>query len=176
MDWEGLALVGLIARPHGLKGQVIVNVETDFPEERFAPGSELLLGRAGGIETVKVASVRFHRGRPVIAFEGIESIDEAETLAGAELRVPVDRLAPLPDHVFYRHELVGCRVEKTDGTFVGLVTDVEIGLGGNRLVIGGAHGSMLVPLAHEICPVIDPAGRRIVIEPPEGLLELNAGL
>jgi 16S rRNA processing protein RimM len=108
----------------------------------------------------------------VIAFEGIESIDAAEALAGLELRVPLDRLTPLPDDVFYRHDLVGCRVEKSDGTFVGTVTDVEAGSGGSRLVVDSA---VLVPLAREICPVIDPAGRRIVIEPPEGLLDLNRG-
>lgn len=174
MEWDRLALVGQIARAHGLRGQVIINVETDFPKERFAPGSELFIQRAGRVEPVTIQTVRFHKGRPVVAFVGIDSIALAESLAGQELRVPLDRLTRLPDDVFYRHDLIGCRVEREDGTAVGLVTDVEIGGGGSRLVVDGGAGPMLVPLAREICRLIDLAGKRIVIDPPEGLLELNA--
>ncbi len=174
VDWDRLALVGQVARPHGLRGQVIVNVETDFPGERFVSGAELFVNRRGPVEPLTIATVRFQRGRPVIGFEGIESIEAAGGLAGAELRVPLDRLRPLPPGSFYRHDLIGCRVERQDGTPVGLVMDVEVESGGNRLVVEAAGGQVLVPLARGICVVIDPAGRRIVIDPPAGLLELNA--
>src|SRR5437868_8880528 len=115
-----MALVGRIARPHGLKGQVIVNLETDFPEARFQPGAELFVERGGHVAPVTITTVRFHRERPVIALRGIESIADAEPLAGLELRVPLDALATLPQGVFYRHDLIGCRVETTTGGAVGV--------------------------------------------------------
>ena len=75
--------------------------------------------------------------------------------------------------MFYRHDLVGCRVETTGGAAVGDVTAVEGDLGASRLVVKGTGGDVLIPLAQAICPVIDIAARRIVVDPPEGLLELN---
>src|SRR5262249_42760748 len=170
-----MALVGRIARAHGLRGQVIVNLETDFPEERFQSGAELFVERGGRVEPLTVTTVRFHRDRPVIGLRGVESITEADSLAGLELRVPLAALAALPDGVFYRHDLIGCRVETTGGRAVGVVTDVEGSVAGSRLVIdGGAAGEVLIPLAAEICREIDAAGKRIVIDPPDGLIELNA--
>jgi 16S rRNA processing protein RimM len=169
-----MALVGRIARGHGLKGQVIVNLETDFPEERFQPGAVLFVERGGQVEPLTITTVRFHRERPVIGLRGIESIADAQPLAGLELRVPLDTLAALPQGVFYRHDLIGCRVETTTGGSVGVVSDVEGTMAGSRLVIDGARGEILVPLAAEICREIDPVGKRIVIEPPDGLIELNS--
>jgi 16S rRNA processing protein RimM len=90
-----------------------------------------------------------------------------------ELRVPVGELEPLPDGMFYRHDLVGCRVETAGGQAVGDVVKVEGDLGASRLVVDGPGGEVLVPLAQAICVVIDIAARRIVVDPPEGLLELN---
>lgn len=171
--WRDMALVGRIARAHGIRGQVIVNLETDFPEERFQPGAELFIERGGRLETLRLTAVRFQRERPVLTIDGVETMSEAEALAGQELRVPIERLAPLPQNTFYRHDLIGCRVETVDGREVGTVTGVEGDVGGSRLVIAGARGEVLVPLAAEICRTVDPAGRRIVIAPPEGLLDLN---
>ncbi|MCU1382241.1 MAG: rimM [Acidobacteria bacterium] len=169
-----MALVGRIARPHGIRGQVIVNPETDFPDERFRPGAELFIERGGTVETLTVTTARFHRDRPVIGIAGIETMTDAEALAGQELRVPVDRLAALPTGTFYRHDLIGCRVETRDGRMVGVVRDVEGTLTGSRLVIDGEAGEVLVPLVAPICTAVDPAAKRIVIDPPEGLLEANA--
>jgi 16S rRNA processing protein RimM len=174
MNWDEMAVVGRIARAHGIRGHVIVNVETDFPDERFRPGGELFVERGGRVEPLTIATVRFHRERPILALAGVDSIDDAEALAGLELRVPVDRLAALPSGTFYRHDLIGCRVETTRGEVVGVVTDVEGTMAGSRLVIDGASGEVLVPLATEICREIDPAGKRIVIDPPPGLVDLNA--
>jgi 16S rRNA processing protein RimM len=174
MVWDEMAVVGRIARTHGLRGQMIVNLETDFPDERFRPGSEVFVQRGGDIEALRIASVRRQGGRPVIAVDGVSTIDEAERLAGLELRVPADRLRPLPDGTFYHHDLVGCRVEMGDGTVVGVVRDVDTASGGSRLVVDGARGEILIPIAAEICRSIDPRAKRIVIDPPEGLLDLNA--
>src|SRR3954471_2627501 len=110
-----MALVGRIARAHGLKGQVIVNLDTDFPEERFQPGAELFVERGGHVAPLTVTSVRFHRERPVIGLRGIESIADAEPLAGLQLRASPEALAALPQGAFYRHDLIGCRVETTAG-------------------------------------------------------------
>lgn len=174
MTWADMALVGRIARAHGLRGQVIVNLETDFPEERFQPGAELFVERGGRVEPLTVTTVRFHRDRPVIGLRGVESMTAADALAGLELRVPVNALAALPDGVFYRHDLIGCRVETMSGRDLGVVADVEGSMAGSRLVIDGSGGEVLIPLAAEICREIDAAGKRIVIDPPEGLIELNA--
>ena len=170
-----MALVGRIARAHGIRGQVIVNPETDFPEDRFQPGAELFIERGGRIEALKVTSARFHGARPVIGIDGVETMNDAGTLAGRELRVPVERLAALPADTFYRHDLVGCVVETRDGTRIGPVTDVEGTMAGSRLVVDGAAGEVLIPLVAAICTVVDPASKRIVIDPPEGLIEANEG-
>ena len=103
-----LLLVGRIARAHGNKGQVIVNPDTDFPDERFAAGQVLTVEQAGGTVERRIASVRFQQGRPIIALEGVETMNDAEALAGAELKVPADTLPPLPEQTYYRHDLVGC--------------------------------------------------------------------
>jgi 16S rRNA processing protein RimM len=170
-----MALVGRIARAHGIRGQVIVNPETDFPEDRFQPGTELFIERGGRVEALRVTTSRFHGTRPVIGLAGVETMNEAETLAGRELRVPVDQLAALPADTFYRHDLIGCVVETRDGQKVGPVTDVEGSITGSRLVVDGAAGEVLIPLVAAICTVVDPANRRIVIDPPEGLIEANDG-
>jgi 16S rRNA processing protein RimM len=168
-----MAVVGRIARPHGLRGQVILNAETDFPEERFQPGSEVFIDRRGGIEPLRLTTVRFHRGRPIVGVSGIESIDRAQELAGLELRVPAEQLVRLPAGTFYRHDLVGCRVETQAGTVVGIVKEVEGTFAASRIVVTSGRDEILIPLVSQICREIDTEGRRIVIEPPEGLLELN---
>jgi len=169
-----MAAVGRIARAHGNQGRVIIDADTDFPHERFRPEGELFVQRGGDLVRLVIADVRFHRERPIVAFAGVDTMDEAEALAGLELRVPVDRLAPLPAGTFYRHALVGCRVETAGGEDVGVVRRVDGSPGGSHLVVEGARGEVLIPLAVDICRVIDPDARRIVIDPPDGLLDLNS--
>jgi 16S rRNA processing protein RimM len=171
--WDEMAAVGRIARAHGIRGQVIVNLHTDFPEDRFHPGAELFIERNGAAHGLTLTSVRFQRDRPVVGIAGIETMNEAEALAGQELRVPVDRLAPLPPGTFYRHDLIGCRVDTVAGEAVGTVEDVEGTLTGSRLVVAAERGEVLIPLVAAICATIDPVAKRIIIDPPEGLLELN---
>jgi 16S rRNA processing protein RimM len=172
-SWDDMVVVGRIARPHGLHGQVFVNPETDFIEERFKVGSTLVTRGGAGEETLTVSSFRIQGGRPVVGFEGFARIEDVERLAGLELRVPEDSLQPLEPGSFYHHQLVGCIVELADGSVVGEVERVEGGIGGSRLVIAGRAGEILVPLATAICVDIDVAARRIRIDPPEGLLDLN---
>jgi 16S rRNA processing protein RimM len=173
MVWEDMATVGRIARAHGNKGQVIVNLDTDFPEQRFRPGAELFVQRDGRTERITITTVRFQQGRPVLAVNGVDTMNGAEALAGLELRVPRETLAPLPPGTYYHHDLVGCLVETIDGAVVGDVAAVEESAGGSRLVVNGARGEVLIPLVAEICRMIDVAAKRIVVAPPVGLLELN---
>jgi 16S rRNA processing protein RimM len=168
-----MAVVGWVARPHGIRGQVIVNPETDFPEERFRVGATLFMKRGGAIEPVIVNASRLQQGRPVVGLDGISDMNAARALAGLEFRIPVEALAELPEGAFYHHDLVGCVVETSDGGAVGTVSAVEGEMGNTRLVVQSDRGELLVPLADDICTRIDPAGKRIVIAPPDGLLELN---
>ena len=175
VSWVDMVLVGRIARPHGIRGQVIVTPDTDFAEERFAAGSTLWTrGAAPGTEeALTVASVRLQNGRPVVGFEGFSRIEEVERLAGLELRVPESALQPLAPGSFYRHQLAGCAVETVAGEAVGVVTRVDASAAGSLLIVDGPRGEVLIPLAAGICVEIDVAARRIRIDPPEGLLELN---
>jgi len=168
-----MALVGRIARAHGIRGQVIVNAETDFPDVRFRPEAVLFAKRGDRVETIRLTTVRFQHGRPVIGIDGVNDMNAATTWAGVELRVPVSELTPLADGMFYRHDLVGCRVETAAGAHVGTVMDVEGTVTGSRLVVQTARGEALVPLAQAICISIDVAAKKVVIDPPDGLLEVN---
>ena len=94
-------------------------------------------------------------------------------VAGQELRVSESSLQPLAPGQYYEHELTGCVVETVGGDEVGIVGRVESGVGGSRLVVEGARGEVLIPLAEYICREIDTTTRRIRIDPPDGLLELN---
>jgi 16S rRNA processing protein RimM len=170
---QRMAVVGRIARAHGNRGQVIVNPETDFPQDRFQAGAELFIERGGRLEPVVVTAARFTRGRPILALAGTESMNAAEALAGLELLVPVDRLVALPEGTFYWHDLVGCRVETVSGELLGTVSEIEGTLDRSRLVVDDGRGEVLIPLAAEICPTIDPQAKRIVVRPPDGLLDVN---
>jgi 16S rRNA processing protein RimM len=173
---DELILVGRIVREHGLRGDVVIAPETDFLEERFAPGAELLWKKADRtLDTLRVESVRVYKGRPIVGFEGIDSIEAAERLGRVELWIRAADREALPDGEFYHDALIGCRVETRDGREVGTVSRVEGPRGMSLLVVKGEGArEVLVPLAEAICPVIDPAARRIVIDPPDGLLDLNA--
>lgn len=171
--WDDMVLVGIVARAHGLRGHVFVNALTDFADERFKVGA-IVWGRIAGVVTpLHVESSRMQGGRPVVTFAGYGDIDRAEELAGIELRIPERDLQPLADGTWYHHQLVGCVVVTNDGAHVGAVSKVEDGAGGTLLVVKGERGEILIPLAEEICTVVNVAGRQIQIAPPPGLLELN---
>jgi 16S rRNA processing protein RimM len=167
-------LIGRVARAHGNRGQVIVNLETDFAEDRFSVGRVLAVGSADRAVERRIIDVRFHQGRPIIALEGVSTMTDAEALADAELWVASAELTPLPDGTFYRHDLVGCEVRDTSGAAIGPVTAVEGPLERSHLVVQGPRGDVLIPLAADICVKVDPAAREIVVNPPEGLLDINA--
>jgi 16S rRNA processing protein RimM len=168
-----MVVVGRIARPHGLRGHVIVNPETDFVDERFRPGADVWVRSDAGERRLTIAAARIQGGRPVIAFDGLARVEDVEGMNGLELRIPEEALQTLEPGRYYQHQLVGCIVETRDGAAVGPVARVEGGAGGSRLVVEGSRGEVLIPLAVEICVDIDVAAKRIRIDPPDGLLELN---
>jgi 16S rRNA processing protein RimM len=169
-----LLLVGRVARAHGNRGQVIVNPETDFAGDRFRVGRVLLLGAADRATPRRITAARFHQGRPVVALEGVDTMNDAEALAGVECWLEASTIPPLPDGTFYRHDLVGCEVRDMSDAKVGRVTDVQGPIERSHLVVEGTRGEVLIPLVDSICVRVDPAGRVIVVNPPEGLLEANA--
>jgi 16S rRNA processing protein RimM len=175
MDWDDAILVGVIARTHGNKGEVAVNSETDFPDDRFRAGAQLMTRRKDGSPaTLEVVTMRMHQGRPLILFKGIASMNDAELLAGLELRVAEDardaeRLEP---GEYYHRDLIGCQVVTEQGEAIGNVTAVEGDRAATRLVVRSTRNEVLIPLADEICTV-DVAAKRITVRPPPGLLEVN---
>ena len=173
--WEDAILVGVVARTHGNRGEVVVNPETDFPEERFHEGAQLMARAKDGSETtLEVVSMRMHQRRPIILFKGIASMNDAELLAGTELRVAEDEGAAemLEEGEYYQRDLIGCAVVTESGDEIGEVTAVQGDRAATRLVVRSKRNEVLIPLADEICTV-DVKAKRITVRPPEGLLELN---
>jgi 16S rRNA processing protein RimM len=168
---DDLLLIGRVARAHGNRGQVIVNPETDFPEARFRAGQVVLMGPETAPTPREITSVRFHQGRPIVGLAGVETMNDAEALAGAAMWMPAAALGPLPARTFYRHDLVGCDVFDRAGAAIGRVTGVEGTIDRSCLVVGDG---VMIPMVEGICVDVDPAAGRIVVDPPEGLLDLNS--
>ena len=171
---DDLLLVGRVARAHGNRGQVIVNPDTDFAEERFKVGHVLLVGPPDRVERREIRDVRFQQGRPIVRLDGIETMNDAEALAGAELWMPAGALDPLPEGTYYRHDLVGCDVVDTAGATVGTVGAVEGTLDRSYLVVKREAGEVMIPMVAEFCVRVDMAARRITVQLPDGLLDVNA--
>jgi 16S rRNA processing protein RimM len=167
-------LVGIAVRAHGLRGEVVVEVRTDSPEERFNPGAVLLARRRGVPDrTLTVESARAHSGRLLVRFAEAADRDAAESLRGTQLLVDSDAVEPPADpEEFHVHQLEGLRAELADGTAVGTVREVVHGPGGELLVLARPDRSdALVPFVHAIVPTVDLDGGRVVLTPPEGLLD-----
>jgi 16S rRNA processing protein RimM len=164
--------IGTIVRPHGLKGDVVVQPDTDFGETRFRKGSVVHAKVGASTEALTIVASRPQADRWIIRLAGHESIEAAESLRGVELLVDAAH-APLPQGRYYLHDLVGCEVVTESGVAVGTVTVVYSGAAQPVLGIAGEAGEVLVPLVEAICREVDVSARRIVIAPPEGLLEAN---
>jgi 16S rRNA processing protein RimM len=166
-------VVGRIGRPHGIRGEVTVEVRTDDPELRFAPGSVLTTDPAR-LGPLTVAAARWHSGRLLLSVAGVADRTAAEGLRGTVLsaEVPDDELPEDPEE-FYDHQLRGLAAEATDGAALGTVTDV-IHLPGQDLLSLDHHGrEVLVPFVAEMVPDIDVDAGRIVLDLPPGLLTLD---
>ncbi len=167
-----MVTVGRVVRPHGNRGQVVVDPETDFGEDRFRVAQTVYVQHGEDVAALTIDASRPQAGRWIVGFAGVTSIDEAETLRGAELRVGRETLRTLDAGAYYVHDLVGCEVRTVAGDRIGAVTRVELGTGTPMLVVAGP-GEILVPFAGAICRRIDLAAQVIEIDPPDGLVDLN---
>ena len=169
-------VVGRIVKTHGIRGELVVEPRTDSPEQRFAAGVSLRGWAPDGSTTsLTVASARPHGARMLVRFTEIPDRDTAEGLRGYTLRVDTSELAALDDpDEFHDHQLEGLRAELADGTAVGTVTEVVHAPGGELLALdtGGAT-TALVPFVRQIVTEVDLAGGRVVLDAPEGLLDVE---
>jgi 16S rRNA processing protein RimM len=174
-------VVGRVGRPHGIRGELTMHVHTDEPDARFAAGSVLATEPAER-GPLTVASSRWHSGRLLVRFEGYPDRTSAEDLRGTMLVMDSAEVEPTADpDEFHDYELLGLAVVTTAGDPVGAVTDV-LHQGQDLLVIArepdltGDPGGreILVPFVAAIVPEVDVEARRLVIDPPPGLLDLGA--
>jgi 16S rRNA processing protein RimM len=167
-------LTGVAVRVHGLRGELAVHLHTDSPDERFAPGAVLRGRRDGSPDRVlTVESARRHGERLLVRFVEVPDRDAAEALRGTRLLVDAaDQPPPDDPDEFHVHQLEGLRAELEDGTAVGTVHDVVHGPSGELLVLRRPDlPDALVPFVRAIVPTVDLAGGRVVLTPPEGLLD-----
>ncbi|MGW0193090.1 ribosome maturation factor RimM [Nonomuraea sp. NPDC003201] len=163
-------VVGRIGRPHGVRGEVSVEVRTDDPELRFAVGTSIATDPAARGPLV-VAGRRWHKGFLLLTLEGITDRDAAEELRGTMLVIDSAEVEPSDDpDEFHDHQLIGLTVETAAGEPVGEITDV-LHHGQDLLVVRriGADEA-LIPFVKELVPEVDLEGGRLVVDPPEGLL------
>jgi 16S rRNA processing protein RimM len=169
--------IARVLRPQGRKGEVAAEILTDFPA-RFEKLRHAFLEEPGQTpRSITVEGAWAHKGRVILKLSGIDSIESASRLRGLCLLIPWEQRTALPAHHYYLWELRGCRIVwERQKKEIGTVTDIEPTGGVALLHVERCDGrdEVLIPLAQEICTRIDPAGKIIVIDPPEDLLELNS--
>jgi 16S rRNA processing protein RimM len=163
-EWVAIALLG---KTRGNRGELTAVALSSKPE-RFESLEEVWL--FGNGERFDVEHTWFHDGTLIFKFRGVDTIGAAELLSGSEVRIPAAARVPLDDGEFFQDDLIGCDViDRRTGAPLGRVEGFEESGGAGNLVVG----DLLIPFARSICVEIDPAARRIAVELPEGLKELN---
>lgn len=164
-DWVAVALLG---RTRGNRGELTA-VDLSGRPGRLESLREVWLFGDGSRHEVEL--VWFHDGRPVFKFRGVDTIDDAQKLVGSEVRVPFSQRAPLEPGEYYQADLIGCEiVERATGESLGRVTRFHDHGAASLLE---TENGLLIPFARAICVEIAPERRRIAVELPEGLKELN---
>ena len=167
-----LVVIARAIKPRGLRGEIVAELLTDFPD-RFEELEELIVVSPGGERTIKrLEDYWFQKDRVVLKLAGYDDVDSAKELVGFEFAVPESERVPLPADHFYDWELEGCTV-KVGAESIGTVKSV-LKTGGPEIlvVIDDSGKERLIPLADAIVVAVDAAGKTIVIDPPEGLLDL----
>jgi 16S rRNA processing protein RimM len=159
-------VVGRIVKPHGIKGEVVVQPETDNPE-RLSRGAKVFLRDT---ETTIVAS-RPHQGRVLVLFSGIADRNAAESLRNVELQIDAEEAMELPDGSYYPHQLQGFEVVDAAGDPLGTLTRVEENPANDLWVVSSPAGEVLVPAVRQIVVDVDLSARRITLSPPEGMFQ-----
>jgi 16S rRNA processing protein RimM len=167
-----LIVVGVVRRPHGVTGELSVEPVTDFPE-RFVPGARVRWRTAGAERDLEVVSARPHGARILIRFAGVEDVTAARALAGGDLEVPDEEAVPPPDDFYYLHEVAGWRCEDATGRPLGTAVELERqAFGALLLVDTGKSEPVAVPFVSPLVVSIDRKEKRIVLDPPAGLMDL----
>lgn len=160
--------IGKIKGPWGRVGELEVKIYSPFPE-RFSKLKEIFIGG----DSYKIEKIRYFSKKIVMKLEGITSIETAMRFCSAEIEIPEEEIYLLPKDYFYLHDLKGCRVFLKDGKELGVVDSIwEIGES-TLLIVSGEKGEILIPFAKSICYLLDIEGRRIEVDPPDGLIDLN---
>jgi len=163
-EWVTVALLG---KTRGNRGELTAYSLSSKPE-RFEDLREVYLFGSG--EKYEVEETWFHLRTLIFKFRGVDTISDAEKLVGAEVRVPFSERAPLDPGEYYESDLIGCEVvERSTGESLGRVAALQDGGGAGLLEVG----DLLIPFSNSICLEIDPAGKRITVDLPAGLKDLN---
>ncbi len=165
--------VGRIRRPHGVHGEVLADVTTDFPE-RVVAGIELGLGTSAPERWLLLDRVRLHKGCWLLSFAGVTSREEVEPWRESWLFLPAQERSKLPPRYYYEHELVGMTCVAADGSALGEVTEVTFGAGPAQLTVRSADGEVLVPFTSPIVVRVELPQRTIVLDPPRGMFDGDA--
>lgn len=160
--------VGKILSPWGVKGQLKVEITTDFPQ-RFSPFSKVYINRQPTI----IDSVEWQRGKAIIKLRTINGIKEAEKLRGQLIEIDEGQLHHLPEGQYYHFQLIGLKVRTIQGESLGEITEILTMPGNDTYVVNGARGEVLIPATEDIVKSIDLDKGCVVIEPIKGLLSLN---
>jgi 16S rRNA processing protein RimM len=172
-ETAGLVAIGEITRVHGLRGEVRVTPLTDHPE-RFERVTECVLWDATRDEREprRITTARRHGDTLLVTFAGCGSPEEARALVGRLIALPRAEALPPPAGSFYPWQLEGARVTTEDGRLVGHVRGIERSGPQDLWVVAGEGREHLIPAVPDIVVDVDVAAGRVVIRPPEGLLEL----
>jgi 16S rRNA processing protein RimM len=162
--------VGRIGKPHGIRGEVTIEVRTDEPELRFAPGTTLK--RESGSDLI-VSDFHWHSGRVLLKFLGVDSRSAAEELRNSILTVErAEDEVPDENGEYYDSNLIGCQVQTLAGEVIGRVVDV-LHLPSQEVLVVGSAGDAgkeyLIPFVESIVPTVDVITKIITVDPPEGL-------
>ncbi|WP_432565592.1 ribosome maturation factor RimM [Kineococcus sp. SYSU DK003] len=161
-------VVARIGRPHGVRGEVTVEVRTDDPDARFVPGAVLRTEPDRGRLTV--AKARWHSGTLLLTFTEVADRTAVEALRDTLLLVDVDDEAEADDDAWYPHQLAGLAAVTVTGTPLGTVADLLTGGAQDVLVVTGTDGrEVLVPFVRALVPAVDVRRRKVVLNPPGGL-------
>ncbi|WP_255768425.1 ribosome maturation factor RimM [Pseudarthrobacter sulfonivorans] len=164
--------VARIGKPHGIRGEVTVQVLTDAPADRFVPGTEFVVEPASA-GPLTVESARWNKDILLLAFEQIETRNQAETLRGAKLFIETEELDEDDDEGWYEHELVGLEA-RVGSQVVGRVAALHTMPVQDLLVVEDADGKeILIPFVEQIVPEVNIAEGFVLLTPPDGLFEIN---
>jgi len=166
-----LVAIAKLAKARGLRGEIVGDVLTDFPE-RFENLEKVFAVCANGkTAELEIEKFWFQKNRIVLKFKNFDTIEAAETLRDCEICVPEQEAVELEEDEFFDWELEGCAVETVEGKALGTVQELMRTGAGEILVVKGAEKEYLIPFAEKICTEVDIEKKLIKIDAPEGLLE-----